>query len=149
MEYSKVAEGYASLEKISGRNEITRVLADLLKATPRSDLKPLVYLTQGRLRPDYEGVELGLAEKMALRAVSTASGVDQASVFKAYVKAGDIGTAAEKLLENRIQGTLFSEGLTLGRVYETLLRIAKTSGGGSVDIKLKELVSLLNDATPL
>lgn len=149
MDYSKVAEGYSALEKISGRNEITRVLADLLSGTPKPELKPLVYLTQGRLKPDYEGVELGLAEKMALRSLGTASGLDQETVFKAYVKAGDIGTAAEELLKDRKQGTLFSERLSLGRVYGTLLKIAKTSGEGSVDSKLKELVSLLNDASPL
>jgi len=149
MEYSKIAEHYLKLEGISGRNEMTEVLAGLLKLTPRAELKTLVYLTQGKLKPDYEGVELGLAEKMALRAVGTAAGLSPDAVYKSYVKTGDIGTAAEELLKKRAQSTLFSEGLTLKRVYETLLHIAKTSGPGSVEVKLKELVSLLNDATPL
>ena len=149
MIYSEVAAKYAELEGISGRNEMTRVLAELLKAAPRDELGPLVYMTQGKLRPDYEGVELGLAEKLALRALSSASGLPQDKVYAAYVKHGDLGTAAEDLLRNRGQGTLFSEGLTLARVYETLLRIAKQSGSGSVDAKLRELASLLNDASPL
>ncbi|MDA4120811.1 MAG: ATP-dependent DNA ligase [Thaumarchaeota archaeon] len=148
MDYSVVAEHYSKLESISGRNELTETLASLLKITPKSELKMLAYLTQGKLRPDFEGVELGLAEKMALRAVSTATGLPPDTVYKAYVKAGDIGTAAELLLTKRKQGTLFSEGLTLKRVYDTLLKIAATSGEGSVDTKLKELVSLLNDASP-
>ncbi len=42
-----------------------------------------------------------------------------------------------------------SEPLTLRRVYDSLLSIAKTSGGGSIESKLRELVSLLNDATPV
>ncbi|MDG6968301.1 MAG: ATP-dependent DNA ligase, partial [Nitrososphaerota archaeon] len=149
MDYSEVAAKYAELEAISGRNELTRILADLLKSAPSAELAPLVYMTQGKLRPDYEGVELGLAEKLALRALATASGISQDRVYSVYVKHGDIGTAAEELLKNRSQGTLFSEGLTLNRVYETLLRIARQSGSGSVEAKLRELASLLNDATPL
>jgi DNA ligase 1 len=146
--YSEVAEKYSAMEEISGRNEMTRILADLLKKTPRSELAMLVYMTQGKLRPDYEGVELGLAEKLALRALSMAAGLSPEKVYAVYVKRGDIGTAAEELLKTKNQGTLFSEGLTLRRVYEALLKIARQSGSGSVYAKLKELGSLLNNATP-
>jgi DNA ligase 1 len=149
LNYSEVAAKYAELEGITGRNEMTKVLAELLESTPRTELAPLVYMTQGKLRPDYEGVELGLAEKLALRALSSASSVQQDKVYAVYVKHGDLGTAAEELLRNKGQGTLFSEGLTLKRVYDTLLRIAKQSGSGSVESKLRELASLLNDASPL
>jgi DNA ligase-1 len=149
LDYSEVASKYAELEAISGRNELTRILADLLKSAPSEELAPLVYMTQGKLKPDYEGVELGLAEKLALRALVSASGMRQDVVYSTYVKHGDIGTAAEELLKRRSQGTLFSEGLTLKRVYDTLLRVARQSGSGSVEAKLRELASLLNDATPL
>ena len=149
MEYSRVAATYQELEGISGRNEITRVLANLLKETPKAELPSLVYMTQGKLRPDYEGVELGLAEKLALKAISSATGIGPERVYSTYVKRGDIGTAAEELLKTRSQGTLYSEGLTLERVYTTLLKVARQSGSGSVDLKLKELASLLNDAAPV
>ena len=149
MNYSTVADYYSRIEAISGRNEMTEVLSSLLRAAPREDLARLVYLTQGRLRPDYDGVELGLAEKMALRAVTSATGLSSDSVFKTYVKLGDIGSTAEVLLKGRKQGTLYSECLTLQRVYDTLMKIAGTSGSGSVESKLKELASLLNDASPL
>jgi DNA ligase-1 len=148
LKYSVVAEHYARLEGISGRNEMTEVLSSLLKETPESELPTLIYLTQGKLRPDYEGVEVGLAEKMALRALTSATGLDSDSVYKTYVKLGDIGSAAEDLLGEKAQGTLFSEPLTLKRVYDTLLRIAGQSGEGSVELKQRELVSLLNDASP-
>jgi DNA ligase-1 len=149
LDYSQVAAKYAELESISGRNEMTQVLAELLRHTPLPELPLLVYMTQGKLRPDYEGVELGLAEKLALRAVSSVAGIPPDKVFSVYVKRGDIGTAAQELLGKKGQGTLFSEGLTLRRVYDTLMRIARQSGSGSVESKLRELSSLLNDATPL
>ncbi|HUI86791.1 MAG TPA: ATP-dependent DNA ligase [Nitrososphaerales archaeon] len=148
MLYSVVSDYYAKLEEISSRNEMTEVFASLLKETPRDELPMLVYLTQGKLRPDYEGVEVGIAEKMALRAVTTASGLPEDAVSRTYIKLGDIGSAAEQLLGTKSQGTLFSEKLTLARVYDTLLRIARQAGEGSVGFRQKELVSLLNDASP-
>ncbi|MDV3278610.1 MAG: ATP-dependent DNA ligase [Nitrososphaerales archaeon] len=148
MRYAAVADYYARLEGISGRNEMTEVFSSLLKETPKAELSILVYLTQGKLRPDYEGVELGLAEKMTLRALNSTTGLSSDEVYKTYVKLGDIGSAAEKLLEAKAQGTLFSQALSLRRVYDTLLRIARQSGEGSVDAKQKELISLLNDASP-
>jgi DNA ligase 1 len=149
LNYSEVAAKYAELERISGRNEMTKVLAELLESTPRAELAHLVYMTQGKLRPDYEGVELGLAEKLVLKALSAASGVQQDKVYAVYVRHGDLGAAAEELLTSKGQGTLFSEGLTLKRVYDTLLRISRQSGSGSIENKLRELASLLNDASPL
>ena len=149
MDYSDVAGTYAKLESMSGRNEITQVLSELFARTPKQELSPLAYMTQGKLRPDYEGVELGLAEKLAIRAVSASAGMSAEKAYSAYVKVGDIGTAAEELLKSKGQGTLFSEGLTLARVYQTLLKIARQSGSGSVEAKLRELGSLLNDAAPL
>lgn len=143
-----VATAYEKLEGISGRNEITEVFASLLRETPKQELPMLVYLTQGKLRPDYEGVEIGVAEKMALRTLTSATGLDGDRVYQTYVKMGDIGSAAEKTLEGRKQVTLFSEPLTLKRVYDTLVRMSRTGGEGSVETKQRELVSLLNDASP-
>src|SRR5438128_146430 len=128
---------------------MTEILAELLKKTPRDELPMLAYLTQGKLRPDYEGVELGLAEKLERRVIASASGLSQDAVYKTYVKLGDVGTAAEQLLSKKGQRTLISERLTLERVYKTLLKISKTAGEGSVEAKQRELASLLNDASPL
>ena len=50
---------------------MTEILSSLFRDTPKSDLPILAYLMQGKLRPDYEGVELGIAEKLALRALAS------------------------------------------------------------------------------
>jgi DNA ligase 1 len=153
LKYADVAGYFEKLEGTSGRLQMTEILASLFKETPKPELPILAYLMQGKLRPDYEGVELGIAEKLALRALSTASSRTAQEVKDAYTKAGDIGSAAQTLLDGaggrERQGSLLSEPLTLRRVYESLLSIAKTSGGGSIESKLRELVSLLNDATPI
>jgi DNA ligase-1 len=153
MKYSLVAEYFEKLEGTSGRLQMTETLSELFKETPKTDLPILAYLMQGKLRPDYEGVELGIAEKLALRALGTAAGKTTQEVRDAYIKSGDIGSAAQALLKGggggERQGSLLSEPLTLARVYSSLLSIAKTSGGGSIESKLRELVSLLNDSTPV
>ncbi|MGA2665764.1 MAG: ATP-dependent DNA ligase [Nitrososphaerales archaeon] len=148
MKFSTVVDAYARLESLSGRLAITDVLASLLRETPRDELPMLVYLTQGKLRPDYEGVELGIAEKFAIRALVLSSGASAESVRRAYVEAGDIGTAAEALLAGRSQLERGAGPLALRRVYQTLMDISKITGSGSVETKLKELVGLLGDATP-
>src|SRR5271167_4817072 len=99
---------------------MTEILSSLFKETSKHDLPILAYLMQGKLRPDYEGVELGIAEKLALRALGTASGKTAQAVKDAYIKSGDIGSAAQALLQGGTggerQGSLFAEPLTLRRV---------------------------------
>ncbi|MDG6918640.1 MAG: ATP-dependent DNA ligase [Nitrososphaerota archaeon] len=148
MLYSLVADCYEKLEATSGRIKTVEALAALLKQTPSDQLGRLVYLTQGKLRPDYEGVELGIAEKLVIRALKASTALPDAQIAKSVVENGDVGSAAEDLLEEGIQQTLFSEPLTLETVYEGLMKIAKTSGEGSLDSKLQTLTSLLNDASP-
>ncbi len=149
MNFSVIVESFEKLEATSGRIEMTELLASLVRQTPKDELSMLVYLTQGKLRPDYEGIELGVAEKLALRALATATGLSPQKVRRVYVVEGDMGSTAQKLLEKSRQGSLLSQRLTLKLVYETLLKTAKTSGEGSIEIKLRELVKLLNDATAL
>ena len=88
LQYSEVAECYAKLESTSGRNEMAEILAALLRDTPVDELPMLAYLTQGKLKPDYEGVELGLAEKTSLRTLATASGFPLTSSTRPTLRSG-------------------------------------------------------------
>jgi DNA ligase-1 len=137
------------MEETTKRLELTDLLVDLFKKTPKEVVDKVVYLTQGKICADYVGLEIGVAEKLALRALSMVSGVNVDEVERIYEKEGDIGEAAMKLIERKTQLTLFSEPLTVERVHDTLVKIAKTSGEGAVDTKLRYLASLLNDASPL
>ena len=73
-------------------------LASLLAQTPQELLPTVCYLCQGLVAPEFAAVDLGLAEKLALRAVATATGVEPAEVIAAVREAGDLGQAAEQLL---------------------------------------------------
>ncbi len=73
MRYQVVAEAYRDLEQASGRLMLIDRLAALLAQTPQELLPTVCYLCQGLVAPEFAAVDLGLAEKLALRAVATAS----------------------------------------------------------------------------
>jgi DNA ligase-1 len=148
MDYSLIAESYERIEATTKRLEMTDLLVDLLKKTPKDVIARVVYLTQGKLYPDFVGVEMGVAEKLAIKALSRASGYSERLIQSELQKSGDIGETAQKLLAKRKQSAFFTKSLSVERVYETLDKMAKTSGSGAVDSKLSMICGLLTDASP-
>src|SRR5262249_62314608 len=98
MKYQIVAEAYRDLEQAGGRLAIIDRLATLLAAAPAGELPTVCYLCQGLIAPEFAGVDLGLAEKLAVRAVATATGSDPEHVAAAGREGGDLGGGARRLL---------------------------------------------------
>jgi DNA ligase-1 len=136
------------MEKTTSRLSLTDNLVSLFKKTPRELIDKVVYLIQGRLAPDYESLDLGLAEKMAIRAIAYSSGSNISLVERAYRATGDIGDTAGQIMKSKSQTTLASDTVTVERVFSTLEKIAKTTGPGSQESKLKLLSSILSDTQP-
>ena len=149
MEFSIISEIFEKMENTAKRIELTNLLVELLKKTPKKIIPNVVYLLQGIIRPNFEGVELGVAEKLAIRAISKSSGLPIKKIDDEYRKGGDLGITASNILKLKTQTTFKTEKITIERVYETLFKIAKLKGKGSQDLKMKYISSLLNDATPL
>ena len=147
MEYEVVAEAYRDLEQASGRLMLIDRLAALLAQTPRELLPTVCYLCQGLIAPEFAGVDLGLAEKLALRAVATATSVEPEEVVAAVREAGDLGQAAELLLAATAGDR--APSLEVAAVVDTLHQIAAAEGAGSQGRKLDLLAGLLALATPL
>ena len=149
MEFSIIAEMFEKMEKTTKRIELTNILVELLKKAPKKIIPNIVYLLQGIIRPNFEGVELGVAEKLAIRAISKSTGLQIKKVEDDYRNGGDLGLTASNMLKLKTQTTFTKEKITVERVYETLFKIAKLEGKGSQDLKMKYISSMLNDATPL
>ena len=149
MEFSTLAEIFQRMEKTSKRIELTDILVELLKKTPKEILPNVVYLLQGIIRPNFEGVELGIAEKLAIHAISKSSGLSIKKIEDDYREGGDLGLTASNILKLKTQTTFIVEKITVERVYDTLFKIAKLEGKGSQDLKIKYISSMLNDATPV
>jgi DNA ligase-1 len=147
VEYQTIAEAYRDLEQVSGRLALTERLAGLLAATPTDLLPTVCYLCQGLIAPEFAGIDLGLAEKLAVRAVATATGTTQQQVADSVRQTGDLGQAAEQLLTGTAAGRPAS--LPVTEVVGTLHEIAAAEGPGSQGRKLDLLAGLLTRATPL
>lgn len=146
--YAQIADAYEKIEATSKRLEMTDLLVTLLKGTPINLISKVVYLTQGKLYPDFEGIEIGVAEKLAMKALTRASGRKDSEIEKELNKSGDIGETAQTFIAKKKQSSFFQKALTVQRVYETLDKMAKTSGSGAVDSKMALLAGLLSDASP-
>jgi len=147
VKYETVAEAYRDLEGVSSRLALVERLAALLAETPADLLPTVCYLCQGLIAPEFAGVDLGLAEKLAVRAVATAAGVTPEQVAVAVRETGDLGEAAEQLLTVTAAGRPAS--LPVTAVVDTLHQIAAAEGPGSQGRKLDLLAGLLAQATPL
>ncbi len=151
LNYAEIADAYEKIEATTKRLEMTDLLVNLLKdSKTKPVIDKVVYLTQGKLYPDFEGVEMGVAEKLAVRALSLATGRKESEIQEDLRKTGDIGETAQNLLAKKRQSTLLGSQrvLTVQRVYEILDKMAKTSGSGAVDTKMSLLRGLLADASP-
>jgi len=148
LKYAEIAEAYEKIEATTKRLEMTDLLVDLLKRTPKEIIDKVVYLTQGKIYPDFVGVEIGVAERLAIKALARASGRRESEIEEDLKKSGDIGETAQKMIAAKKQVTFFQQPLTVQRVYETLDKMAKASGAGAVDAKMALLAGLLSDATP-
>ncbi len=143
-----MADSYEKIEATTKRLEMTDYLVELLKQTPKEIIDRVVYLTQGKLYPDFVGIEIGMAEKLAIRAVAKATGHREKEIEEDLNRTGDLGTTAQKFLKKKAQVTFFQEPLTVRRVYERLDKMAKATGPGSMDQKINLLAGLLGNATP-
>ncbi|MFI5895925.1 ATP-dependent DNA ligase [Actinoplanes sp. NPDC051513] len=146
MRYETLAEAYRDLEKATGRLAMIDRIAGLIAQTPVELLPAVVLLCQGKIAPDFAGVDIGLAERLAARAVGTAAGVSQEQALAGARETGDLGLAAERLLHERAAG---AEGLDVSVVFGTMHEIAAAAGAGSQGRKLELFAGLLGRATQL
>jgi DNA ligase-1 len=148
MEFSVLAEAYEKLEATRGRLEMMAILSELFKKAKPDEIDKIIYLSQGVVAPPFEGIEVGLGEKFVEDAISVATGYSRNKVEESYRKTGDLGKTAEELLSSKQQMSLFSHPLSVQKVFDNFMKMAKTGGAGSQDMKIKGLAELLNNSGP-
>ncbi len=149
MDFLTIAEIFEDMQKTRSRLILIDHLVILFKTTPVNIIKQVIYLLQGKLSLAYEGVELGLGEKLTIKAIAESSGRSVKEVEDKYGIVGDLGETAKEIAKFKYQKTLLNEQITVERVFLTFEKIAKSTGSLSQIIKLRLVSSLLNDATPL
>ncbi len=147
MEYSKLAEFYKKIEETTSRIEMTNALVELFKSTPKELIDEVVYLSIGKIAPEYTGLDYNFSSKSAIKALSVVLGIDEHEIEKKVIETGDLGEAGYQLYQEK--GIQPKEKLTVEEVYNTLRKIAETTGYGSTKKKLELFVSLISKASPL
>jgi DNA ligase 1 len=148
MQFADLTAAYERLEGTPKRLEMRTILADLFRPLHPPELDRVLYLSQGMLRPEYEGVELGVADSLARRAVGLATHTPEPEVGRRTKEAGDLGTVVAQLLTEQTR-LASDDPLTVAHVYGELTRIAEAKGAGSQETKVRVLTELLGRATPV
>jgi len=148
MDYSILVDVYESLESTSKRLEKTYYLSEFLKKVKESDVERIMLLIQGRVFPGYDGRTLGMASKLVIKALSAASGASADKVEYEWKRLGDLGDVSAELMKSKTQATLFSQKLTVKKVFDNLRKIAELEGTGTVSKKISLIAELLTSAQP-
>ena len=146
MYYSRLADAYEELERTPAKLKKSGIIARLLKETEAKDMEMAVLLLQGRVFPIWSEKELGIANQLMIKAVSSATGFPAEKVEERFRKTGDLGLVVEELIKNKRQATLFRKRLTVEKVFENLQKIAGVEGKGSQDRKFSLVSEIIGSA---
>lgn len=133
MLFAKLSEYFQKIEQTSLRNEKMVLLASVLKEAEQNEVRELIYLALGGLRPEFDRLEFNLAEKGIVRALNVP--------WEVYQKIGDLGEVAEKFSNLKFSNSQ----ITIGQVYGELEKIARECGSGSQERKVAGLSKLLGN----
>ncbi len=146
MDYSVLVDYYERLESTTKRLEKTYLLYKFLKLVPEEELESATLLVQGRVFPAWDYREIGVAAKLVIKAIAIATGYSTSVIEDKWRDLGDLGVVAEELIRKKKQVTLFSQSLTLKKVFDNLQKLASLEGEKSVDLKLRTIAELLTSA---
>lgn len=149
MKFSTLAKYMKSIEDTASRTDMTVLLSQVFSEAESDEIESLCYLLQGRVAPQYESIEFGIADKLLIRAIAQAYELDIKIVTRAFKEAGDLGIAAQELVKSRKHTPNFDKEYSVSQVFEILLKLATTSGEGSQDEKILIISELLRALDPL
>ncbi|KAF6206390.1 hypothetical protein GE061_017623 [Apolygus lucorum] len=142
--YHALAVTLSKIEEISKRLKIIEILSNYFRSVivlSPSDLLPSVYLCLNQLAPAYEGLELGIAEGILMKAIAQTTGRSVAQIKNDAKELGDLGLVAEQ--SKCSQRMMFTPAaLTVASVYTKLKEIAKMTGHAAVAKKVDKIQSM-------
>lgn len=147
MQFAELAIYFEKIEQNSSRLTITNLLAELFNKLTADEIEKTAYLLQGRVKPLFEKTEFGFGERMITKAIVSALNLEKAYFEKENKKLGDMGKTVEYFKK---QYRSFEErSLSITEVYNDLLKLAEAGGGGSQELKIGFLSSLIRQLDPL
>jgi len=168
MLFSNFAQHLLKIEGTPSRLEMTSLLSDLFSELDGEEIPTAIYLSLGKLVPEYQTLEFQLSVKMILRALAQqmsqnpnayGSGMPVSNLFdeadnslyekkvnKLYKQLGDIGEASQEVF-SKIEVKKSQKNIL--NVHQELMNIAKESGSGSQERKVSLLLNLFQSLDPV
>ena len=144
MLFEELCDYLLKLEKTSKRLEMIDILSEVFSKTKSDEINYTVNFIQEQLLPPFYDIQLGIADRMVEKAIALAYNKPASKILEEYKKVGDLGEIAEKE-----SNTSNNQKMDITEVYSKLLKIAKISGEGSIDEKIKELSDLIANISPI
>lgn len=132
-------------KRIKTVDSLVNCVRVLIEADP-SSLLPAVWLATNSISPPYISLELGLGGSAISKALKQVCGLDGRALKTIYDKYGDPGDVAFEAKKKQSFTLRKPKPLTIKSVYQSLVRIANSSGQGSVEQKQRIVDRLLQDA---
>ncbi|PIN91812.1 hypothetical protein COU61_01745, partial [Candidatus Pacearchaeota archaeon CG10_big_fil_rev_8_21_14_0_10_35_13] len=129
------------------------IIAEFLKGIKKGEgkeeeIRGIIYLLQGRINPDYDKSDIGISDKLTIKAISKATGITEKEITEKWGKKGDLGEVAEELMNKKKQTTLLgekkTEELRIGKLLESLRKLTEMEGKGTVEKKLVMITELFS-----
>ncbi|TGC09114.1 ATP-dependent DNA ligase [Methanolobus halotolerans] len=140
--FGKIAEVYSDIEKMNSHKEIVETLASFLKKLEPEDAGISAYFALGNIGPKFEDIDLGIGERLGIRAISSAYDVSKEDVSERFSELGDLGDVASKLNERQ------RSSMSIRDVFGQLIKIRDSTGDRSQIKKVSILSKLLEGSTP-
>ncbi|MFB6180657.1 MAG: ATP-dependent DNA ligase [Candidatus Nanohalobium sp.] len=153
MKFSRIAEAFQELESTQKTLEKTGILAELFQEA-EDQLPEVVLLSTGEPIPEWKDEEMGVSSKTLVKIISKATGRKEEEIEKTWKEKGDLGLAAQEMVEKKTQQRLMTQELTVEKVYQRMQKVAGMEAEGledsvNQDKKQKELADLISSAEPL
>lgn len=147
MRYQELVDVYEALSSTTKRLEKTDILAEYFEKVDDETLPIVTLLALGKVFPFYSEDEMGIGDKLVMKAIGKVVGVNDDEVENQVRDQGDVGAAAEKLYSKKSQTTFFSQPLSIKFVFNNLKKLATISGNNSTNKKISIILELLSSAS--
>lgn len=144
MNFYRVATVFEEINATSGRNEITKMLADLFKDASVEEMPILCNLSLGMLRPIYLGTQFNIAEKNICTVLAILFDTSEKKIKDESSLLGDWGSVIDhKGFWNP------STHYSVEDIYADLCALQQAGGKGSQEEKKDQLLKILKKVSPL
>jgi DNA ligase-1 len=148
LNFSRMIELFEILERTSSRTDMIDALAKLFKDANPENIGIICYFTLGEITAEYKHITLGMADEMVKSSIAMAADIKEEEVDSKVRDIGDLGDAADELIkkkQKKFQDIFeFKSPITVEDVFRGLMKIAKSKGSGSQELKKKTLAAMLS-----